>query len=147
MATETPLITDGAQTVAGADFRRSSITGSTLFGPNGSGQFLAVRLSTATPRTVNISTASGQSAYGILQNAPALGDAAAVGVFGVSKCVGGSSAIDPGMDLMVTSSGALIPYSSAAGVAKFGKSIEPCTAVGNVFSAFIYGVAGGGSVA
>lgn len=147
MATESPLITDGAQTVAGADFRRSSITGSTLFGPNGSAQFLAVRLSTTTDRTVNISTADGQSIYGILQNAPALGDAAAVGVVGVSKCVGGSSAIAPGMDLMATSSGALIPYSSAAGVSRCGRSIEACTAVGNVFTAWINGVPASGSVA
>lgn len=147
MATETPLITDGAQTVAGADFRRSSITGSTLFGPNGSGQFLAVTLSTTVDRTVNISTASGQPCYGILQNAPALGDAAAVGVFGVSKVVAGSSSVAPGQDLMATSSGALIAYSSAAGVAKIGCALEAFTSIGGVFSAFIYGRTGGGSVA
>lgn len=153
MATESPLIHDGSQTVAGFDGRNSSITGTTLAGPNGSAQFLAVTLSTSSSRTVAI-TSSGASTgaiiYGILQNKPSTGIAADVGIFGVSKVVAGSTAIGSGMDLMVsaTAGGVLIPYSSSvgAGVARVARSLETATTIGQVFTAFVYGI-GIGTVA
>src|SRR5437899_9115853 len=56
-ATESPLIHDGSQMVLAStlDARNSTQTGTTLNGPNGSGQFLVVVLSTVnTARTVTI---------------------------------------------------------------------------------------------
>jgi hypothetical protein len=100
MATESPLLHDGAQCVlsTGNDARRSSITGSTLAGPNGSGQFLCVALSTLTDRTVNFASSASTGgvtglnrAYGVLQNTPGPGQAADVGIFGISKVVAGST--------------------------------------------------------
>lgn len=147
MATESPLIHDGAQTVAGFDGRNSSITGTTLAGPNGSAQFLAVTLSTSSSRTVAIPSSGGSTGaaiYGILQNKPSTGIAADVGIFGISKMVSGSTAIASGQDLMVsaTAGGVLIPYSSTvgAGVARIARSLETATAVGQVFTGFVYGI-------
>lgn len=148
MATEAPQLVDGGQVVASTDFRNSAQSGTTRLGPSGSAQFLAVQLSTTVDRTVSLTTANGAKAYGVLQNKPATGDAAAVCIFGVGKAVAGSSSIVPGQDLMADSSGALQPYSSAAGVSRIGRSLEAATAVGQVFTAVIYGAGmGGGSIA
>lgn len=153
MATESPLLHDGGQCTVNFDARRSSITGTTLPGPNGSGQYLAVALSTTVDRTIALPSTAGSSGipcYGILQNTPSTGVAADVGIFGVSKAVSGSTAIAPGSDLMLSSTaqGVLIPYSSGAGVQKIGKSLEAATTVGAVFTMVIYGAGnGGGSVA
>ncbi len=138
MATENNLIHDGTL-LAGADFRNSTYSGSTKLGPSGSYQYLAVRLSTVADRTVLGTTVDGQPIYGILQNKPASGDAADVGIYGTSKVVSGSTAIGAGMLLEVGSSGCMIPYSSAAGVAAAGRSIEVATAVGAIFSAVLFG--------
>jgi hypothetical protein len=146
MATESPLIHDGAQTVAGADYRNSTYSGTTHAGNGGSPQFQAVRLSTVAERTVLLCTANGQPAYGLLQNKPALGEAADVGIFGVSKAIAGTTTILPGMRVMPDSSGCLIPYASAAGVAQMGYAISAPAAVGEVFSAYIFGY-GPGSIA
>ena len=59
MATEGPLIHDGSQCVAAADY---SPTGSGLAGLNGSGQFLAVYISAA--RTVTINGTAATVSYG-----------------------------------------------------------------------------------
>lgn len=147
MATETPLIHDGAQTVAGQDFRNSTLSGSTRLGPSGSGQFLAVRLSTTVDRTVNLTTADGANPYGILQNKPSTGVAADVGIFGVTKAIGGSTLIVPGMDLMASSSGALIPFSAGANIVRCARALEAAPTFGQLFTAFFYGVGGVGSTA
>lgn len=143
MATESPLLHDGSQTISGTDTRNSTITGTTLGGPNGSGQFLAVALSTATARTVNPTTALGQRIYGILQNKPSTGLAADVGVFGISKVVCASSTtVGIGQMIMASTSGTLLPYSSAASQYPCGVALESAAA-SQVFSAAIYGFGAG----
>lgn len=143
MATESPLLHDGSQTISGTDMRNSTYSGSTRGGPSGSGQFLAVQLSTVTSRTVNPTTVAGMKIYGILQNKPSTGIAADVGIFGVSKCVAGGT-ISPGQELQASSTqaGALIAFSSGAGVYPVGRAIESAV-VGQIFAGFIYGGSGG----
>lgn len=148
MATESPLLHDGSQTVAGADYRNSTNSGTTHAGPSGSPQFQAVRLSTTAERTVNLCTASGQPIYGILQNKPYTGEAADVGIFGITKAVAGTTTVTAGSDVMTDSSGCMIPYTSAAGQARAGRSLTSPAAVGEVFTMAVYGFgAGGGSIA
>ena len=54
MATESPLIHDGGQCILGFDARNSTYSGSTLAGPSGSGQYLAVLMSTVAVSTPGI---------------------------------------------------------------------------------------------
>lgn len=148
-ATESPLIHDGSQTVLAStlDARNSTQTGTTLNGPNGSGQFLVVVLSTVnTARTVTIaSTLAGANypnvvPYGILQNKPRGSDAADVGIFGVSKVVGGTTTILAGSQLGVssTAAGMVNLYTTGQG-ARIGVALEPVLTVGSVITAAIYG--------
>ncbi len=146
MATESPLIHDGSQTVlsTAADARRSSITGSTLPGPNGSGQFLVVQLSTTVDRTVTVaSTAPGvypAPVYGILQNTPGPGQAADVGIFGVSKAVTGSTSFVRGALLCASSTlgGTVSPWSSGGVNQPTAIALETPTATAAVISVFWY---------
>lgn len=150
MATENNLFVDGVNFVSTNDFRNSTYSGTTRMGPNGSGQFLAVRASTVSAGVAYQTTASGIGGYGICQNKPNVGEAMAIAFFGASKAVAGSTIITAGGDLMVDSSGCLVPYSSAAGVARFGRQVGPTlpAAIGEVFTAAIYGFGlGGGSIA
>jgi hypothetical protein len=144
MANESPLIHDGAQTVLGFDARNSTNTGSTLSGPSGSGQFLAVRLSTLADRTVLLaSTATaGVPIYGILQNKGSTGQVADVAIFGICKAVcGATSNVTGGVQLAVssTAAGSLLAYSSASGVNPVGYALETPAAVGAVFTVALYG--------
>lgn len=145
MAVQSPLIEVG-YCISNFDARNSSITGTTLSGPNGSGQFLAVQLSTTTAFTVQLAStaASGGTIFGILQNKPSTGIAADVGVYGVSKAVAGLGTIVAGQELEASSTalGTLIPFSSAAGVYAVGRSLEAAASVGAVFTAWIYGNGG-----
>ena len=152
-ATESPLIHDGSQSVlsTGQDFRNSTLTGTTLAGPNGSGQYLAVLISTGRTISPMTSTQANLSSanvvfYGICQNKPRAGDAVDVGIFGVSKVVSGSSAITAGQSLGIssTTSGVLIPWSTAGIGRPVGLAIENALSVGAVFTAFIIsgGIAG-----
>jgi hypothetical protein len=145
-ATESPLIHDGSQSVlsTGFDFRNSTLTGTTLAGPNGSGQFLLMTFSTArtlqpfTSTMLNLSTLN--AVYGVCQNKPRAGDAVDVGIFGISKVVSGSTAISGGTVLQAssTTSGVVTPFIGGNGRA-VGLAIENATGVGAVFSAFIGG--------
>ena len=141
MATEGIMIRDGAQCVLGFDARNSTNSGSTLAGPNGSGQFLLVRLSTTTDRTVllNSTATTGVRGYGVLQNKGSTGQAADVCIFGITKLVAGGT-IGGGGRIQATSTapGTAIAYSSAADVFCVGNALESAT-VGQVFTAFIYG--------
>src|SRR5260221_7262925 len=117
MATESPLIHDGGQNLlsTASDFRNSTVTGSTLAGPSGSGQFLAVVQSTTVDRTLALPATGGSSGvqiYGICQNKPRAGEVIDVGVFGVSKCVAGATIVR-GQRVMTSSTlaGTLIPFS------------------------------------
>ena len=147
MATESPFLKDGGQCVlsTASDFRNSAVTGSTLAGPQGSGQFLAVTLSTTVDRTAQLPSTAGSTGlpiYGICQNKPRGGEVIDVGIFGVMKCVAGAS-ITRGNQLMAsaTSAGTLIQYSSAnsGGFTPVGLALENAV-VGQVFTAAINAV-------
>lgn len=139
MANESPLLIDG-NLLSGADYRNSTLSGTTHSGKYGSAQFQAVRLSSCTDRTILLCTAAGQSVYGILQNKPNSGDAAAVAFMGVTKALAGNT-VTPGATLQVDSSGCLVPYSSATGINKVGYALEGAT-VGQVFTMALYGFGG-----
>lgn len=142
MANEAPGLDIGWM-VAGADYRNSTLSGTTHAGNGGSPQFQAVRVSTAEDLTVLLCTSSTNTFLGILQNKPNDGEAADVRVFGVSKAVAGTTTVTAGIELMPDSSGLLIPFASAAGVRAVGVAMTSAAAVGEVFSAFIYGGHGG----
>lgn len=99
MATEAPFL---AHTQCTASVNMSSTAG--LAGPNGTGQFLAVIMSGS--RTVSPAGASAQIA-GILQNDPAVGQAANIAFSGVTKAVAGA-AITAGASLQTDASGRVI---------------------------------------
>lgn len=124
--------------VAGVDGRDSTYSGSTHAGPNGSLQFMAVRASTVADVTILGCTAAGQAIMGVLQNKPGIGEAADVGIEGISKCVAGST-FGPGIELMVDSSGCLIPYTTVSGQFRVGRSQETVGTVGQIFAALLYG--------
>lgn len=148
MAIEDVLIKVGAF-LSTADYRDSTLSGTTHTGPNGSAQFQAVRLSSGAnlDLIIGLCTAAGQAAIGVLQNKPNANAAADVAIFGVTKAVAGST-FGAGIDLEVDSSGCMTAYSSAAGVAKIGKSLETVTGTGQVFAMLLYGMGnGGGSIA
>lgn len=86
MSTEGVMLRDG-NSVAGANLSKTA----GLAGPNGSGQFLLVKLSTAADRTYLRVNGANARADGILQNAPAQGEAADVCFVGVSKAVYGGT--------------------------------------------------------
>jgi hypothetical protein len=132
MATESPLIHDGAQTVAAANYGNNA----GLPGPNGSGQFLAVALSQAADRTAVLASASGQQIYGILQNKPAAGEVADVGIFGVTKAQVGAAGSTHGKPQMVDATAAVTDWVAGAGNAQIGLAIES-GAVGTIITLFI----------
>src|SRR6266403_2095441 len=129
MATESPLIKDGSQTVAATDM---SNTGG-LAGPSSSGQFLAVKISAA--RSVSVCTA-GDWCYGILQNKPTSGQAADVGILGVSKAVAGAVCTG-GNFLMADGSGRLIPFTGAN--RRVAVAIEGAAATSVIFTVALVG--------
>ena len=130
MATEGPLLHDGAQCVAAANYSNSQ----SLSGPSGSGQFLAVVLTSA-GRTVALAASIGAQIYGILQNKPTSGAAADVGFIGVTKAVAGGT-IAAGAALMTNASGQLVTWTSGSGYAQVGYAIEAAVS-GQTFTAFI----------
>lgn len=88
--------------IATAAANYSSTAG--LAGPNGSGQFLVVKLTgTGTAPTVTVTSASADVCVGILQNDPIAGAGADVCFSGVSKVVAGA-AFAIGIPLMSNSS-------------------------------------------
>lgn len=120
------------------DARRSSITGSTLNGPNGSAQFFPVVMSTVA-FTVNLSTGTTPSTLipviGILQDTPGPGAVADICVAGVTKAIAGLGTITPGLLLQTssTSGGYVTPLLGGNGPA-IGVALEAATAVGQVFT-------------
>lgn len=123
MATETPLIHDGSQTTASADLSTT-------------GQFLAVTISGS--RTVNLATSSTTGPiYGVLQNNPTSGQAADVGIAGISKMVAGA-AITAGAELMINASSQFITWVSGAGNYKVGRALETVSGSGQIFTGLIY---------
>ena len=129
MTTEAPLFKDGAQCQAAANYWNPTTA---LYGPYGSGQFLAVYISG--PRTVALQTSNGGLCYGILQNAPALGQAADVAIGGVTKVVVGA-AVTAGQELQSDTSGRAITFSSGR---KIGMALESATAANAMIAMLIY---------
>lgn len=131
MATEGPLVHDGAQCVAGANLYNPAVP---LLGVNGSGQFLAVVLTAA--RTVGIASSLTVPIYGILQNTPMATDPADVGISGISKAVAGG-VIAFGNELSINASGQLILWATGGAKMKVGMALEPAV-LNQVFTMLIY---------
>lgn len=127
MATESPLL-HHSQCTAAANL--SATAG--LDGPNGSGQFLAVKVTAA--RQVNLASTGGEAIDGILQNDPASGYVADVGFMGISKAVAGA-AFSAGALLMTDTSGRLITATSTNSAV--AKAIEAATAANQVVTVFV----------
>lgn len=132
MATESPLMHDGSHTTASVDCSASAA--SPFTGLNSTGQYLGVVISGS--KTVAPDATGGAVIYGILQNAPAVGQAADVGIFGISKGVMGASAT-AGAQLMTNSAGRLITGTSTNH--RFAILLETATGAGQVCSVFITG--------
>ena len=115
MATEGPLFHDGSQTTAAADLSSS--------------QFYAVKITAA--RQVNLASTGGEAIYGILQNKPLSGQAADVGIFGISKAVAGA-AFSAGAALMTDTSGRLITQTGSTH--RIAVAIEAATAAGQLIT-------------
>lgn len=143
MSVQGPLIDDGWSVLSTAnDARRSSITGTTLLGPNGSAQFYGVVQSTVSFVVQLASSTSGISGstlglpyMGILQNAPGPGAAADVAIFGNTKAIAGLATITPGniLQFSSTAGGVVVPYLGGNGRA-IGYAKEAASAVGQIFS-------------
>ena len=111
MSVEGQMLRNGSL-LAGADFSK---TGSyTAYGSNGTGQYLAVKLSTAADRTVLLAD-SGAPAYGIIQNNPTTGLAADVCFNGDTKAIYGDTIVRGGK-LKVGSNGQLVPITASGDV-------------------------------
>lgn len=132
MATEGPLLHDGSQCTAFANYYNPS---SALAGPGGSGQFLFVSMQAS--RVVQVCTTSGGQAYGVLQNTPMATEAADIGFLGVSKVVAGAS-ITFGAEIMCDASGRAITWTTGGDKYKMGVALETVGAAGTLFSALIY---------
>lgn len=139
MATYGPLIDDGSQTTAGANF--SPTAG--LDGPSGSAQFLAVKLNTAAARQVVLASSGGETIYGVLQNQPLEGQAADVGILGITKAVAGA-AVTEGAALMTDTAGRLITATSTNH--RVAYAIEAASGAGIIFTVVLAGI-GGSTVA
>jgi hypothetical protein len=140
MATEGPLVHDGAQSTAFANY---STSGTGLGGVGGSGQFLA--MSVASPRVLSIASSSTTGPiYGVLQNTPFAGEACDIGILGLTKAVAGA-AIIAGVgnsasngELMINAAGQFIPWVIGAGNYKVGMAIESASGIGIVFLMLLY---------
>lgn len=102
MSVEGTMLVDG-NGVAGANFSNAAA----LAGENGSGMFLAVKLSTVADRTYLLQTAANGRSDGILQNNPVSGDACNVCYAGICKAVLGGT-VAAGDFLTTDTSGRLV---------------------------------------
>lgn len=127
MATEGPMIRDGAQCAAAADLSTS--------------QYYAVKITAA--RAVNLANTGGEVAYGILQNKPTLGQPADVCFLGVTKAAAGA-AFAAGAQLMTDATGRMITRTSANHCVAL--AIEAATVAGQLITVVI-GPNGGDTVA
>jgi hypothetical protein len=154
MSVQDPLLHLGYLTLSTLyDARRSSITGTTLLGPNGSAQFYPVYMSTVSDLVVTISTSTSAPItpstltgfIGILQNTPGPGQAADIGIFGVSKMLAGSTTILKGNLIQPSSvvGGEMVLYAQGNGM-PVGFALESPTTAGQVFAAALFGYGHGG---
>jgi hypothetical protein len=115
MATESPLIHDGSQTTAAADLSSS--------------QFYCVKITAA--RAVNLASSGGEAIYGVLQNKPTSGQAADVGIFGITKAAAGA-AFSAGAYLMTDATARLITATSTNH--RVAQALEAATAAGQLIT-------------
>lgn len=123
MATESPLIRDGAQCVAAADLSDA--------------QFKAVKLTGA--RSLNLASTGGEGIYGILQNKPQEGEVTDAGIFGITKALAGA-AFDAGALLQTDNTARLITKTSTNVVVAI--ALEAATAAGQIATVKLVPVAG-----
>lgn len=97
MATEGPQFSDGGQVITATDLTAK--------------QYFAVKL-TSTARTVALASTGGEMIYGILQNAPAIGESANVCQLGITKAAAGGT-IAAGDPLTTDTAGKVITYTSS----------------------------------
>ena len=133
MALESPLIHDGSQTTSAVDASKSganyygiATSGLAPGSAAGSGQFLFVTISGA--RQVTPAGTAGVQVYGVLQNAPKSGEAADVGILGITKIVTGSGGVTAGNPIMTDAHGCAVNWSSGSGYAQAGYAIETVAA-------------------
>jgi hypothetical protein len=143
MATEGILLHDGTQTVAAANYGNGANlpgtnTAGTTGGATGSGQFLCVKLSTSVARTSVLVAALGSPVYGILQNKPGTGQAADVGIYGITKAVVGAAGSTLGLPQMSAADGRVTDWASGAASCQIGWALETGVA-GQVISIFFNG--------
>lgn len=117
--------------VAGEDLSKTS----GLTGQDTSGQFLAVKCSTAADFTALHCSTGNERMMGILQNKPKLGEACNIMTHGESKVMLGSATITRGSLLEVNSAGRLIV--AASGHIAVGELLESGT-TGDIRTARIF---------
>src|SRR6185437_5055634 len=127
MAVEAVMIRHSLATAA-ANY--SSTAG--LAGPNGSGQFLIVKMTgSGNAPTVTVAATNATVCHGVLQNDPLSGAVADVCVGGVSKVVAGA-AITLGAALMSDTAGRAITQTSTNPV--IGYALNQATAANQIIS-------------
>ncbi len=154
MALETPLLHLGWLTLSTLDDARSTVGSinsgalTALNGPNGSGQFYWVYMSSLKDLQVRLGSSlatitSTNTVVGILQNKPGPGEAADVGFFGVSKAICASTtSIVAGSPLMPSSapvgqSGGLSFWSSGSMGSAIGYALETPASTGALFTVML----------
>lgn len=142
MATESPLLHDGGQCIAAANYGNTAgiagtNTAGTTGGSAGSGQYLAVVKNTTARQVAVAAATAGLKVYGVLQNKPGSLQAADVGIFGISKVVADSAGVTCGDYLMSSSNTAGCAMTWTATHYSFGLALETAAA-GAVFTALIY---------
>ena len=148
--TDIGKISVGQEAVSTAyDARRSSITGTTLNGPNGSAQFYPVFMSTTNDLQVTLSTGGTTPStfapiLGILQNTPAAGGVADVAIFGISKMLAGSTFVRGTLlQPSSTTAGVVTTYLQGNG-APIGIALETVSSTGAVFTGALFAWSHGG---
>src|SRR6185437_1312613 len=132
MAVEAVMIRHSLATAA-ANY--SSTAG--LDGPNGSGQFLLVKMTgSGNAPTVTVAATSATVCHGVLQNDPVSGGVADVCVAGVSKVVAGA-AITLGANLMSDTAGRAITATSAVTNPVIGYALNQATAANQIISMLV----------
>lgn len=139
MAVEGPRL-DLGYLLSTADYRNSTLSGTTHMGNLGSAQFSFMHISTVGTLTAGLTTVAGAVSHGVLQNKPNAGEACDIAIFGVSKVIAGTTTITAGSRVMSDSSGAATPLTT--GLYPVAVALETPTAVGQIFSAALFGFGG-----
>lgn len=96
-------------------------------------QFRCVKVTGAF--AVNLTTVAGEGVAGILQNKPALGEAAGVRISGVSKCVAGA-AIAANAKVMAGADGRILT-AATLGSKIIGEALEAAAAANEIITVLI----------